>query len=187
MKPQDEGVGVLSEPGTKNKPRSAGERATWKGKSPTADRRRGQWKHRSADQDESGVGFVHLGVKLRPEEKAAFKQACEQQGVTPNKAVRIFVRECCGYLEISDEVIEQLTIVTRQISGVSTNINQIAKAGNRTLSPDFIAFMEDRKELGAKLAELEDIIRELINVGRRRSDGLRKLELVLADGEGAGT
>lgn len=175
----------MNQPGTEKKPRSAQSQEPWKGKSPTSERRRGQWKRPKDNDDESDVGFVHISVKVRPEEKAIFKQACEHLGVTPNKALRIFVRQCGGYLEVSDEVIEQLTIVTRQISGVSTNINQIAKAGNRTHSPDFIAFMEDRKELCGKLAELEDIIREIINVGKRRSDGLRKLEVVSTVNEGA--
>jgi len=173
----------LSQAEATKRRRSATEQEPWKGKSPTASKRRGEWKEPKSDADESDVGFVHLGVKLRPEEKSAFKEACRERGVTPNKAVRMFVRECCGYLEISDEALDHLTTITRQISGVSTNINQIAKAANRTHSPDFVAFMEDRKELGAKLAELEDIIREIVNVGRRRSDGLRKLEAVLSDGE----
>lgn len=175
----------MSTPGTKKKPRSADRTEPWKGKSPTSERRRGEWKQPKSEDDESGVGFVHLGVKLRPEEKEAFKAACRNHGVTPNKAVRIFVRQCSGYLEISEETLDQLATITRQISGVSTNINQIAKAANRTRDPDFIAFMEDRKELGGKLAELEDIIREIVNVGKRRSDGLRKLEAVLADRRGA--
>ena len=170
---------------TTQKRRSATDKKPWMGKSPTSDKRRGEWKQSKSDVDETGVGFVHLGVKLRPEEKQAFKAACQEQGVTPNKAVRMFVRDCYGYLEISDETLECLTSITRQISGVSTNINQITKAANRTRSPDFIAFMEDRKELGAKLAELEDIIREIVNVGRRRSDGLKKLESVLSTGEGS--
>ncbi|WP_136661796.1 DNA mobilization endonuclease VirD1/MobC family subunit [Nitratireductor sp. XY-223] len=176
----------MSKPGTKNRRRSERNTEPWKGKSPTADRRRGEWKTSTAEDDDGGVGFVHLSTKVRPEEKEAFKQACSKHGVTPNKAVRIFVRQCGGFLEISDEALQHLVTITRQISGVSTNINQIAKAGNRTLSPDFNAFMEDRKELGAQLAELEDIIREIVNVGKRRSDGLRKLEAVLAKGEGAG-
>lgn len=177
---------MLSKPGTKKRPHSADGQTPWKGNSPTAGKRRGEWKQPKLEEDESGVGFVHISVKVRPEEKAAFKQACSQHGVTLNKAVRTFVRQCCGYLEISDEMLGQMTIVTRQISGVSTNINQIAKAGNRTQSPDFIAFMEDRKELYAKLAELEDIIREIVNVGKRRSDGLRKLDAVLMDSEASG-
>lgn len=181
----------MSKPATKKRPRSARKpepnQQDWKGKSPTSGKPHGAWKAPKSDDDESGAGFVHLGVKLRPEEKSAFKEACNSYGVTPNKAVRIFVRRCCGYLEISDEALEHLATITRQISGVSTNINQIAKAGNRTLSPDYIAFMEDRKELGAKLSELEDIIREIVNVGKRRSDGLRRLEAVLADNEGVGT
>lgn len=175
----------MTQAGTTKKGRSAIDKKPWIGKSPSADRRRGEWKQSKSDVQQSDIGFVHLGVKLRPEEKQAFKTACQEQGVTPNKAVRMFVRDCCGYLEISDGSLERLTTITRQISGVSTNINQIAKAANRTCSPDFIAFMEDRKELGAKLAELEDIIREIVNVGRRRSDGLRKLESVLSASEGA--
>lgn len=171
----------MAKTATNTSTRSDADDAPWRGKSPSSGKGRGQWKRRQTDEDESGVGFVHLGVKLRPEEKAAFKQACEEQGVTPNKAVRIFVRQCSGYLEVSNETLENLAIITRQISGVSTNINQIAKAANRTRSPDFLAFMEDRKELGAKLAELEDIIRQIVNVGKRRSDGLRKLSGVLAE------
>ncbi|MCI4643444.1 MAG: DNA mobilization endonuclease VirD1/MobC family subunit [Hyphomonadaceae bacterium] len=171
----------MNQTGTAKRRRAATDLKPWKGNSPMADKRRGQWKQRGGDDDESGVGFVHLSAKVRPEEKEAFKLACRKIGVTPNKAIRIFVRQCCGYLEISDEALEHLATITHQISGVSTNINQIAKAGNRTLSPDYIAFMEDRKELGAALSELEDIIREIVNVGRRRSDGLRKLEAVLSD------
>lgn len=116
---------------------------------------------------------------MRPEEKEAFKTLCKAQGVTPNKAVRIFVRQTTGYLELGDRSLDCLLDITRQISGVSKNINQIAKAGNRTLSPDYVAFMEDRKELGAQLARLEDLLREVVNVGKRRSDGLRKFEDLL--------
>lgn len=175
----------MNQPRKKKRTLSADEQKPWKGKSPTADRRLGKWKPSKSDDDESGIGFVHLGVKLRPQEKEAFRQACAEHGVTPNKAVRIFVRQCCGFLELSDEALEHLGTITRQISGVSTNINQIAKAGNSTLSPDFIAFMEDRKELGAQLARLEDMMREVINVARRRSDGVRKLETVLTGGKRA--
>ena len=169
-----------AKPGAKSQPNSE----PWKGKSPTAGNLRGQWKQPRSGEDESGVGFVHLSAKVRPEEKEAFKQACQELGVTPNKAVRIFVRQCCGFLEVSDAVLTHLATVTRQISGVSTNINQIAKAGNQTKNPDYLAFMEDRKELGSRLAELEDIIREIVNVGKRRSDGLRKLTALIAEDGG---
>lgn len=149
------------------------------GKQRQSIRKHGQWKQSNPDDGESDVGFVHLSSKVRPEEKEAFKTLCKSQGVTLNKAVRIFVRQTTGYLELGDQSLECLLDITRQISGVSTNINQIAKAGNRTLSPEYIAFMEDRKELGAQLARLEDLLREVVNVGKRRSDGLRKFEDLL--------
>ena len=169
----------MSKTTTKTKTRSVALSEGLKGEARKAGRNHGQWKQSNTDEDESNVGFVHLSSKVRPEEKEAFKALCKSQGVTPNKAVRIFVRQPTGYLELGDQSLECLLDITRQISGVSRNINQIAKAGNRTLSPDYVAFMEDRKELGAQLARLEDLLREVVNVGKRRSDGLSKFEDLL--------
>ncbi|MBL4582953.1 MAG: DNA mobilization endonuclease VirD1/MobC family subunit [Gammaproteobacteria bacterium] len=144
----------------------------WKGKAPN----RGQWKTSVSAGGEDVVGFVTVSVKLRPEEKAEFKRVCEKLSVTPNRALRTMAREASGFLEVSDDTLEQLKLITRQISGVATNINQIAKAGNRTFNPDYVAFMEDRKQLGVELARLEQLIQMILNVGKRRSDGLRKLD-----------
>ena len=161
---------------TKKKASSARQSGAWKGKRPGAAHARGQWTEPKSDTDDTGIGFVTVSVKLRPEEKAELKRVCKKLGITPNKAMRTMARRSSGFLEVQDKGLEHLATLTRQISGVSTNINQIAKAANRTRSPDYVAFMQDRRELGGYLAELEDIIREIVNVGLRRSDGLRGLE-----------
>ena len=166
---------------TKKKAPSARQSGAWKGKKPGAAHARGQWTEPKSDADDTGIGFVTVSVKLRPEEKAELKRVCTKLGITPNKALRTMARRSSGFLEVQDRTLEHLATLTRQISGVSTNINQIAKAANRTQSPDYVAFMQDRRELGAHLAELEDIIREIVNVGRRRSDGLRGLEEALLE------
>lgn len=162
--------------GTNSKTRSADKQKPWTGKAP----QRGQWKASKAHKTDIDDSFKIISVKLRYEEKEEFKRVCKSMGVTPNKALRIFARQSAGYLEVSDTTLEHLETITRQITGVSKNINQIARAANRTHSPDFIAFMEDRKELGAYLGELEDIIRGIVNVGKRRTDGLKTLKDLLA-------
>ncbi len=165
----------MSKTATKMNSRSSRKTGGWKASAPNP----GQWKRSKSKGDETGTGFVTVSVKMRPEEREQFRRACNKLKVTPNRAMRSFARRSAGFLEINDEALGKLATITRQISGVSTNINQIAKAGNRTQSPDYIAFMEARRKLGLKLAELEDIIREIVNVARRRSDGLRKLSEVL--------
>lgn len=167
---------ILAAAEAKKEQRSGAKQEPWKGKAPN----RGQWKSGSSAKGEDVVGFVTVSVKLRPEEKAEFKRVCQTLSVTPNRALRTMAREASGFLEVSDEALNELQTLTRQISGVATNINQIAKAGNRTWNPDYAAFMEDRKQLGKELARLEQRIQTILNVGRRRSDGLRKLEETLS-------
>lgn len=157
---------------------STDNRTPWKGKAP----QRGQWKAQKVETKDEENSITTVSVKLRTNEKEEFKRVCKSLGTTPNNALRIFARRSAGYLEVSDTTLEHLETITRQITGVSKNINQIARAANRTHSPDFIAFMEDRRELGTYLAELEYIIRKIVNVGKRRTDGFKKLEdLIVLD------
>lgn len=121
------------------------------------------------------IGFETVSVKLRPAEKAQFKQVCEQAGVTPNKGARILFRKAGGFLELNAATISDLETVTRQIIGVSRNINQIAKAANITSSPDYRAFIEDRMELGQELRTLQRKLMQITNMAKRRTDGLAAL------------
>ena len=168
---------------TKTRQRSATNQSDWKGKSPNQSRTRGQWKDNSSENSSgvhtSKLGFAVVSVKLRPAEKEEFQALCKELGVTPNRAMRSMIRQASGFLEVQTTALDELKLITRKISGVAVNINQIAKAGNRTLSPDFVAFMEDRKALGAELARLEQMMQLILNVGRRRTDGLERLKHVL--------
>lgn len=172
----DEGPGFLTQTAQNTKRASEAESEPWKGKAPNAGAGRGQWKVNSEVDADEKVGFAVVSVKLRPAEKAEFQALCKELGVSPNWAMRSMVRQASGFLEVQGATLDELRTITRQISGVATNINQIAKAGNRTLSPDYVAFMEDRKELGKDLARLERMMQHILNVGRRRSDGLAMLK-----------
>ncbi|KPB00688.1 DNA mobilization endonuclease VirD1/MobC family subunit [Ahrensia marina] len=151
---------------------SAAEQGAWKGKTPLERRRLSK---KVAPTDDK-IGFATVSVKLRPVEKEAFKNTCDELGLTPNKAMRIMARHTAGFLELSNRSADNLELVTKQIIGVSRNINQIAKAANRTGSPDYIAFMEDREELGKELRQLQRVLQNITNVTRRRSDGLTTLK-----------
>lgn len=172
LKKADEGTRILAAV-TKNK-RAADKssKADWKGKAPN----RGQWKQNTTGKTSAGIGFATVSVKLRPAEKAEFQGVCKELGVSPNWALRSLARRSAGFLEVEKQALLDLKAITRQIGGIATNINQIAKAGNRTLNPDYQAFMEDRKELGVELARLEQLMQQVLNVGKRRIDGLAMLK-----------
>lgn len=142
-------------------------------------RKQGQWKDNPSAQTSEKIGFAVVSVKLRPAEKAEFVELCKEVGVTPNYAMRSMTRQVSGFLEPDPSIFGELKDITKQISGVAKNINQIAKVGNRTLSPDYQAFMEDRKELGVELARLEQMMQQILNVGKRRVDGLRRLQYLV--------
>lgn len=164
---------------TKSKRRSAAKPEPWKGRAPRVDAGRGQWKSGCETKPDEKIGFAVVSVKLRPAEKTEFQGLCKELGVSPNWAMRSMVRQAAGFLEVDNAALDELRTITRQISGVATNINQIAKAGNRTLSPDYLAFMEDRKALGKELARLEHVVQQILNVGHRRTDGLARLKLAV--------
>lgn len=164
---------------TKTKPRSKAKRGPLRTNAP----QRGQWRGQKQSSQGDEIGFKIVTVKLRESEKEEFKRVSKQLGVTPNRAMRIMARRTAGFLELPNSAIEDLTEITKQITGVSRNINQIAKAANITKSPDYRAFMEDRRELGVYLGALEGTLRELTAVSKRRSDGLADLHELIAEEE----
>ncbi len=166
----------MTKTAAKHKPLGEKARADWKGNAPNG----GQWKQRSGPDQSKKTGFAVVSVKLRPAEKEELQRICKSLGVSPNWAMRSMARQAVGFLETGNETLIELRSITRQISGIATNINQIAKAGNRTLNPDYQAFMEDRKELGKELARLESQVQQILNVGKRRTDGLTRLKEAIA-------
>jgi len=117
-----------------------------------------------------------LSVRLTEAELVEFDAQIATLGLKRSMALRIAVRRVGGFVEIDAATVEALRGVARQIGGVATNINQIAKAANRTRDPDFSAFMEERAALGRDLARIEGLIQRLLELGARRADGLARLE-----------
>lgn len=123
----------------------------------------------------------HLTVRVTEAELAAFDAQCVALGVKRNFLLRAMIRRASGYVEVDKPVAEELRAITRQISGVATNVNQIARAANRGEWLGLAAFLEERASLGRQLARVEALMQRVLEYAARRSDGRRQLSRLIRD------
>ena len=129
----------------------------------------------------SEPGFVVLATKVRPAEAQEFRRICGEFDVRPNRALRSLVRKATGYLEPDRAAVAELKAITRQVTGIATNVNQIARVANRDRRVDAKALMAEWKALGGELARVEAAMQRMLNVAARRNDGL----VILTDALGS--
>ena len=97
-------------------------------------------------------------MRLTEVELAEFDAQIAALGLNRNRALRIAARRIGGCVEADAAQIELLRDITRQLTGIVRNINQIAKSANRTGDPDYRAFMEERRDLGRELSRAREPI-----------------------------
>lgn len=136
---------------------------------------RGRWRDTDHEETQPQRADKVISVKMTEAELAEFDAQLAEIGIKRNRALRIAARRIGGFVENDSETIELLKGISRAIAGVATNINQIAKAANRTKDPAYHSFMQERKALGVELARLSAALAPLMDVSRRRSDGLERL------------
>lgn len=136
---------------------------------------RGKWRETDAQTGEPTRADKTISVRLTSAELAELDAQIASLGLTRNRALRIAARRVGGFLEADPAVREQLKDISRQIGGIATNINQIAKAANRTHDPNYRAFMTERQALGRELMRLKADMQEILDLSARREDGLRRL------------
>jgi type IV secretion system T-DNA border endonuclease VirD1 len=117
-----------------------------------------------------------VSVKLTEAELAEFDEAIARLGLKRNRALRIAARRIAGFVEADVETLAVLKDMSAQLSGIARNVNQIARAANRTHDPDYRAFMEERRDLGKQLARVEGQMRKFMDTAQRRSDGEARLK-----------
>lgn len=132
-------------------------------------------KRRQTIKKEGLDGHTVMTVRLRNAEFLEFSDQVEKVGLTNNRAMRIAARRIAGFLEIEDASQKMLKDIARQITGIASNVNQMAKIANTTNSVDHKNFLEERQKLGSELARVSDLQQQLLNVGRRRADGVQRL------------
>ncbi|WP_226583530.1 DNA mobilization endonuclease VirD1/MobC family subunit [Acuticoccus sediminis] len=116
-----------------------------------------------------------ISVKMTEAELAAFDAAIAGAGLKRNRALRIAARRIGGFLEADAETLAVLKDLQAQIAGIARNVNQIAKAANRTHDPDYRAFLEERRDLGKALSRLDTELRAITETATRRTDGEARL------------
>ncbi|WP_420337160.1 DNA mobilization endonuclease VirD1/MobC family subunit [Roseibium sp.] len=114
--------------------------------------------------------WMVFSVRMRASEVAELDALCAELKVKRNRVLRTLVLKANGFLDYDKATTEVLRDLTRQVSGIATNINQLAKQANKTGEPDFVAFMEDRKGLGKLFARVEAQVQILLNVKKRKAD-----------------
>ena len=135
---------------------------------------RGRWRKPSESAAEPRADRS-ICVKLTEAELAELDGQCAVAGIKRNRALRIAARRIGGFLEPGSEVLDELRSVSRQIGGIARNVNQITRVANITHEADIRALREERQLLGQELARLDVLLRQVVDVGGRRSDGLKRL------------
>ena len=117
-----------------------------------------------------------FSIRATRAEVEEFDAQLETVGMKRSQALRIAMRRIAGFVEVDPAVARELRDATKQISGIAKNVNQIARAANRTHDPDYIGFMEERRALGKELSRVEAQMQRILNLAARRHDGLERLD-----------
>lgn len=136
---------------------------------------RGKWQDPEAAKKEPRADRT-ISIRLTEAELAELDAQIAALDLNRNRALRIAARRIGGFLEVDGETVEALRSINRQLAGVATNINQIARSANRTHDPDYRAFMAQRAELGRVLIETRGALQRILDLGARREDGLERLK-----------
>jgi len=131
-------------------------------------------------QKSSGEDYKIVSIRLRSAEFDTFFKQAEAIGITSNLALRIAARRIGGFLEIDRQVREQLEATLLAIGEISRNIGLLHAAYSDSGEVDTDNLALQRAAFGQEFAKLDALLRSILNVARRRSDGRQLLEGALA-------
>ena len=149
--------------------------------------RGGTWTEVTDDDAPAARAGRVVSVKMTEAELAELDAAIAPLGMTRNRALRIAARRIGGFVEAGAEEVELLRDAVRQLGGIARNVNQIARAANRTRAPDYRGFLEERAALGREIARLDARMQEVLDLAARRRDGLARLEAAAGGDGGRGS
>lgn len=131
-------------------------------------------QHQSAATDANKYKIV--SVRLRAAEFNEFSEQVSAFGLTHSLALRITVRRISGFLEVDGETKHRLAEILRAIGAVSRNLSQLNESCRQREDFDMERFTQHRQEFGAEFAQLDAMLRSILNVSHRRSDGRVRLQ-----------
>jgi type IV secretion system T-DNA border endonuclease VirD1 len=137
-------------------------------------------KYRSEHERNSQHGVVRNGagdeyrivsVRLRRAEFDCFAESAAAAGLSANMAFRIVARRIAGFLETDVETKLLLQSIAGSVADISSAINVLGRAAEESSTVDMARFTQLRTEFGREFARLDDLLRTVLNVSRRRQDG----------------
>lgn len=135
----------------------------------------GRWRDPGAARSATPRVNKIVSVKMTEAELAEFDAQIARARIKRNRARRIAARRIGGFLETDPAVLAELREIRVQLTGIARNVNQIARAANRTHDPDYRPFMALREGLGRELARVGGLLFRVMDLGARREDGLARL------------
>ena len=126
-------------------------------------------------QTESG-SYKIVSIRLRMAEFEAFSDQAGALGLTSNLALRIAARRIGGFLEIDAATRRHLEKIVAGIGEISRNVARLYSAYAHSGLGEARELAEQREAFGREFAELDALLRSILNISRRRSDGCRMLK-----------
>lgn len=114
-------------------------------------------------------------IRLRTAEFESFCDQARALGLTSNLALRIAARRIGGFLEIDQGTRRQLENILSAIGEISRNIRHLHADYSASGRIDLHHLDEQRTAFGQEFAKLDALLRAMLNVSLRRSDGRRQL------------
>lgn len=121
-------------------------------------------------------GYKVVSIRLRSAEFESFFDQANALGLTSNLALRIAARRIGGFLEIDQALRGELEQVMLAIGDISRNVGRLYAAYAESGEADPTELAQQRARFGHEFAELDALLRSILNVSRRRTDGRRLLE-----------
>lgn len=127
------------------------------------------WPKKSKSVDPKAYKIV--SVRLREGEYASLCERVEALGMTNSMALRIAARRITGFLEVDASTREALQGISDRIGDISDSIRQLSVDARRKPGFDMASFASQRAAFGAEFIALDRLLRTVLNVSRRRTDG----------------
>lgn len=140
-----------------------------------------QFEHKAEEARQSGSRSIAaerykiVSVRLRVAEFEEFSEQVTAAGLTHSLALRIAIRRIGGFLEADPETRRSLEEILRAIGAVSRGVTQLNESWQQNADRDIALFLEQRRAFGREFARLDALLRSILNVSHRRSDGRLRL------------
>lgn len=116
-----------------------------------------------------------LCVRMRASELEGFTEEIERHQLTSSMALRIAARRIAGFLEIDAETRFQMETLVQRVGEMSGSLRALHQA---YVADGFISLSDleaQRSSFGQQFAQLDALLRTILNVSQRRADGRRRL------------